>query len=170
MTPVYVEMGSGPGLLNVLVAGFPVDGAVAEDFRQRTGASDFIFVAGGIPAASTLPAQLSNQIAGAYRSGAAFQHISGPGGDFAVLGSDLASIEGNPIGQLLIVRSFDAVIRNRQTLEQRLVLVWALAIGAGLALSFLLARRILKPVKQLDEAATRIAPGIRDQSTRRRKR
>ncbi len=42
-------------------------------------------------------------------------------------------------------------------LERKLVLVWALAIAAGLVVSFLLARRILKPVKQLDEAATRIA-------------
>jgi signal transduction histidine kinase len=157
VTPVYVEMGNGPGLLNVLVAGFPVDRTVADDFRQRTGASDFIFAAGGVPVASTLPTQLSGQISAAYQGGPAFQHVTSPGGDFAVLGSELASIEGNPIGQLLIVRSFDAVLKNRQMLERKLVLVWVLAIAAGLALSFLLARRLLKPVKQLDEAATRIA-------------
>jgi signal transduction histidine kinase len=157
VTPVYVEMGNGPGLLNVLVAGFPVDRTVADDFRQRTGASDFIFAAGGVPVASTLSAQLSGQIAASYRGGAAFQQVTGPAGDFAVLGSELASIKGNPIGQLLIVRSFDAVLKNRQMLERKLVLVWALAIAGGLALSVLLARRILKPVKQLDEAATRIA-------------
>ena len=156
VTPVYVEMGNGPGLLNVLVAGFPVDRTVADDFRQRTGTSDFIFAAGGIPVASTLSSQLSGQIAASYRGGIAFQRVKSPGGDFAVLGSELASIEGNPIGRLLIVRSFDDVLKNSEELERKLVLIWALAIAGGLAVSFLLARRILKPVKQLDEAATRI--------------
>jgi len=43
VTPVYVQTQSGPGLLNVLVAGFPVDEDVARDLKDRTGGSEFVF-------------------------------------------------------------------------------------------------------------------------------
>ena len=54
VTPVYVQTPSGPGLLNVLVAGFPVDQDVAQDLKSRTGGSDFVFLEAGKPVASTL--------------------------------------------------------------------------------------------------------------------
>ncbi len=56
VTPVYVQTQSAPGLLNVLVAGFPVDERRSlRDLKQRTGGSDFVFLANGTPVASTLP-------------------------------------------------------------------------------------------------------------------
>ena len=63
MTPVYVQAQGGQGLLNVLVAGFPVDRDLASQLKQQTGGSDFIFLAGGKPLASSLPADQSTQIA-----------------------------------------------------------------------------------------------------------
>jgi HAMP domain-containing protein len=157
VTPVYVQTQGGPGLLNVFVTGFPVDQNVAMELKQETGGSDFVFLAGGKPLASTVsPAQSSN-IAMQYRRVKRVQQIGIETGDFAVLGTALASIGGAPAGDLLIVHSFDAIKRNVDALQRELFLIWAAAVVAGLAVSILLAHRLLKPIRQLDEAASLIA-------------
>lgn len=157
VTPVYVQTSSGPGLLNVLVAGFPVDTGVASELKQETGGSDFVFLAGGKPLASTVALEQSREIAQRYRRRAALQRVQIADGEFAVLGTTLLSIGGVPAGDLLIVHTFDAIRRNLDALQRKLLLIWAGAILAGLAVSILLARRILKPIRQLDVAASLIA-------------
>jgi signal transduction histidine kinase len=157
VTPVYVQTESGPGLLNVLVAGFPVDADVAMGLKQQTGGSDFVFLAGGKPLASTVPAEQSTEIARQYRRDTRLQRIDVKGGELAVLGSALRNMEEAPAGDLLIVRGFEAISRNVDDLERELFLIWAGAVLGGLAVSILLAHRLLKPIRQLDEAATRIA-------------
>jgi len=158
VTPVYVQTQSGQGLIDVLVAGFPVDRSVALDLKNRTGGSDFVFLENGRPVASTLTPAETAQIAREYRRGAGLQHLDlARGGEFAVLGSTLRDIAGAPAGDLLIVHNFDAIARDLRSLEWKLLLIWAAAILGGLAVSILLARRILKPIRQLDEAAALIA-------------
>jgi signal transduction histidine kinase len=157
VTPVYVQTQGGQGLLNVLVTGFPVDTSVAMELKQQTGGSDFVFLAGGKPLASSVSAARSSQIATRYRREKQLQHIAIPDGEFAVLGTTLQNIEGAPAGDLLIVHTFDAISRNVDALQRKLFLIWAGAVLAGLAMSVLLAHRILKPIRQLDEAASRIA-------------
>ena len=157
VTPVYVQAQSGQGLLDVLVAGFPVDQSVALHLKEQTGGSDFVFTSNGAPVASTLEPQQSARIAMEYRRSSGLQRLDLAGGDFAVLGSPMRNIEGAPVGDLLILRPFDAIRHNLDTLQRNLVLIWAAAILAGLAVSMLLARRILKPIRQLDEAAGLIA-------------
>jgi len=157
ITPVYVQTPNGPGLLNVLVAGFPVDQTVARELSQQTGGSNFVFVAGGIVVASTLPSAQSKMIAAQYRRGPKLQRLGLADGEIAVLGNTLRNIEGIPVGDLLVVRTFDSIRRNLDALLRNLVLIWAAAILAGLAISGFLAHRILKPIRQLDEAAALIA-------------
>jgi signal transduction histidine kinase len=157
VTPVYVQTEGGQGLLNVLVAGFPVDTGLALELKQQTGGSDFVFLAGGNPLASTVSPAQSGQIAMQYRREKRLQHIGIEGGEFAVLGDTLLNIQGAPAGDLLIVHAFDAIGRNVDALQRKLFLIWAGALLAGLAVSMLLARRILKPIRQLDEAASLIA-------------
>ncbi|HVW83708.1 MAG TPA: ATP-binding protein [Bryobacteraceae bacterium] len=157
VTPVYVATGGGDGLIDVLVAGFPVDQNVASELRERTGGSDFVFLENGRPVASTLPSSDTSQIAAQYRRGAGLQHLELPNREYAVFGSPLRDIAGAPAGDLLIVHNFDAIRRDLQALELKLVFAWAAAILAGIGVSILLARRILKPVRQLDEAAALIA-------------
>jgi signal transduction histidine kinase len=157
VTPVYVQTEGGQGLLNVLVAGFPVDTSVAMELKQQTGGSDFVFLAGGKPLASTVSPAQSRQIAQQYRRGKQLQHIGIIDGEFAVLGTALLNIEGAPAGDLLIVHAFDAISRSVDALQRQLFLIWAGAVLAGLAVSVLLAHRILKPIRQLDEAASLIA-------------
>ena len=157
VTPVYVQTLNGPGLLNVLVAGFPIDETVARDLKKQTAGGDFVFIANGFAVVSTLPGASSARIAQQYRRSPNLQRLDLAGGEFAVLGSTLRNIEGVPVGDLLTVHTFDTIRRDLDALLRKLVLVWAAAILAGLALSGILAHRILKPIRQLDEAAARIA-------------
>jgi signal transduction histidine kinase len=157
VTPVYVQTSGGPGLLNVLVAGFPVDQEVARDLKSRTGGSDFVFLEGGNPVASTLTEAETTSIARQYRRGAGLQRVDLPHREFAVLGSPLREISGTQTGDLLIVHNFDAVRRDVAVLERKLFFAWAAAILAGIGISMLLAGRVLQPIRELDHAAALIA-------------
>jgi signal transduction histidine kinase len=145
ITPVYVEN----GLIDVLAAGYLVDGRVASELKQQTGGSDFVFLAAGKPVASTLAPETTSKIV-ALKPGA-------QGSEYAVIGSPLRDMQGAPVGEILIVKSYDATRRRIAALQANLILTWLAAILAGLGGSYLLARRILKPVKELDRAAALIA-------------
>jgi signal transduction histidine kinase len=157
VTPVYVQTSSGPGLLNVLVTGFPVDQEVARDLKSRTGGSDFVFLEAGTPVASTLTPTETTSIARQYRRGAGLQRLNLEDREFAVLGSPLREISGTQTGDLLIVHNFDAIRRDLIALERKLFVTWAAAILAGIAISMFLARRVLQPIRELDHAAALIA-------------
>jgi signal transduction histidine kinase len=157
VTPVYVQTRDAPGLLDVLVAGFPIDETVARDLKKQTAGSDFVFLANGGAVASTLPVAQSARIAERYHRDPNLQRLNLAGGEFAVLGSTLRDIDGTPVGDLLTVQTFDSIRRDMDALLRKLVLVWAAAILGGLALSGFLAHRILQPIRQLDEAAAMIA-------------
>lgn len=157
VTPVYVQSEAGQELIDVLVAGFRVDRAVAMELRDRTGGSDFVFLENGHPITSTMAATDTRAIAAQYRRGAGVQHLDLPGREYAVLGSTLHDISGMPAGDLLIVHNFDAIRHDLASLEMKLLLIAAGAILAGIGISSLLARRILKPIRQLDRAAALIA-------------
>jgi signal transduction histidine kinase len=156
VTPVYVQAEHGSGLLNVLVTGFPVDEAVARELRKHTG-SDFLFAAGPRVLASTLPADAAREIALGYHGNGTLQDVRTSKGAVMVRGSPLLSIGGSKAGELLIVQKVDAVTSSIDALERHLVLIWGAALLAGLAISTLLAHRLLKPIAQLDRAAALIA-------------
>jgi len=157
VTPVYVQTQTGPGLLNVLVAGFPVDQDVARDLKSRTGGSDFVFLEAGSPVASTLTSDETRAVARQYRRGAGLQLLDLPGRQFAVLGSPLREISGAQAGDLLIVHNFDKIRHDLMALETKLFFTWAAAIVAGIFVSMFLARRLLQPIREMDQAAARIA-------------
>ncbi len=164
VTPVYVQVQTGPELLNVLVTGFPVDQQVALDLRERTGGSDFVFLSMGRVVSSTLNREETTRLAHEYHRSADLQRIGVAGREFAVLGTPLQDISGVPVGDLLIVHNFDAIRRDLNSLQNQLVLIWAAAVVAGMALSVYLAGRILQPIGQLDRAATLI--GMQKYDTR----
>lgn len=154
VTPVYVQTQGGSGLLNVLVAGFPVDETVARDLKDRTGGSEFVFLAGGLPVTSTLSEAETRSVSEQYRRS---QDLQLPEAEYAVLGTTLRDFSGAPAGDLLILHNYDSIRRDLNALETRLLLIWVAAVIAGLAVSVLLARRILRPIRQLDQAAALIA-------------
>ncbi|MDE3199246.1 MAG: HAMP domain-containing protein [Acidobacteriota bacterium] len=157
ITPVYVQAQHGPGLINVLAAGFPVDESVARELREKTGGSDFIFAARGSVIASTLPAPEASEIAARYRTDGVLQDVRTAGTSVIVRGSRLLTVGGADAGELLIVQSLAAVVRSMDALERHLLSIWVGALIAGLALSALLAHRLLKPIAELDRAAGMIA-------------
>jgi len=96
----------------------------------------FAFVSGGQVIASTLPtgAVLNNGIESCQHRGTDYLQFSTP----------LVDEQSHTIGELHILRSFDAANRRIADLRHRMIGVWLVAVLAGLALTYLLARRILR--------------------------
>jgi signal transduction histidine kinase len=158
VTPVYVEsIGGHPALLDVLVAGYAIDAIVAQEFKKSTGGSDFLFLVGGRVIASTLnpraTAELTRHIARDWRSGRISDGVS----EYEPLKTPLIDVEGKPIGDLWILRSFEGSRQRIATLRGDIAFTWLCAMIVGLGLTSLLARRIVEPVKQLDRAAAEVA-------------
>jgi signal transduction histidine kinase len=157
VTPVYVQAGGGPGLLNVLVAGYTVDDAVARRLKQATGGSEFLFVSGDRVVASTLDRPLNPGVQAATPPGQAPRRIEAGGVEYLMLGTPLVDVQGKTIGELRILRSFEGALQHIATLRRNIVLIWLFAMLLGLALTYGLARRILEPVRELDRGATEVA-------------
>jgi signal transduction histidine kinase len=150
VTPVYVQSGQGFVLLNVVVAGYRVDSQLAQQLKYSTGGSEFLFLSGRRVLASTLPGDAADELAAQVRAGRA-------PGDFSPLRSDLLDLQGRPIAQLWILRAFDAAKQRMAALRRDIFLIYLLALSAGLGLTYLLARRIVEPIKALDRAAAEVA-------------
>lgn len=159
VTPVYVEGGQGAALLNVLVAGIPVDEELGTELKESTGGSDFVFLANGKIAASTLDSKAKSEIETGRVPALTEQAVRIAGSDYYQFTSTLADIEGRPVGELRILRSFEAARTRISGMRTRLVVLWIAAMLAGIGLTYLLARRLLKPVKALGLAAAEIGKG-----------
>jgi signal transduction histidine kinase len=151
-TPVYVAAAEGSALLNVLVAGFEVDGQVAGELKQSTG-SDFVFFAQGHAIASTLPD-------GQVPPRAEPMRVAGA--NYAELVKPLLDVTGTRVGELRILRSFEGAQKLIHALGVEILIIWFVAVLLGLAATFLLARRVVAPVQALDRAASEIARGNYD--------
>jgi signal transduction histidine kinase len=156
LTPVYVQAGSDQELLNILLAGFEVNRQFAETLKRSARDSDFAFLASGHVIASTLPVSNTQGIGAACRIDS-LRHVDLGGNDYVALGNPLNSIEGKPIADLCVIRSFGAARHSLNELRRTIAAIWILSVIAGLGLSYLLARYILKPLKRLDRAATEVA-------------
>jgi signal transduction histidine kinase len=143
ITPVYVDAAGGRALLNVLVAGIEVNSAMAQELKRATGGSEFAFEVRGRTAASTLAANAAS-------------------GDFRTFTTPLMDVAGRDIGELRIMRSLDAAQSRITTLRTRIAALWVFAMLLGFAVTYLLARRLLRPVHALDAAAAQIANGNYD--------
>ena len=153
LTPVYVDTSSGAGLLNVLVAGYTVDSALANKLKESTGGSEFVFLSGGHVMGSTLVAGTGEVH---KEAGEEMAHVTLGGASYLQFSTPLVDEQSHDVGELHILRSFNTVDRRITTLRQRMIAVWLIAVLAGLALTYWLAKRILQPVKALDEAAAEI--------------
>jgi signal transduction histidine kinase len=157
VTPVYVESTRGQALLNVLVAGYAIDALVAQQFKRSTGGSEFLFFSGGRVIASTLnpraTAQFTKNIAGGWHGESVGDGVF----EYAPLRKPLIDVEGKPIGELWILRSFEGARQRIAALRREMILTWLCAVIVGLGLTSLLARRIVEPVKQLDRAAAEVS-------------
>ena len=156
VTPVYVESTHGQALLNVLVAGYAIDALVAQQFKASTGGSEFLFLSGD-QVISTLNPRATTALTRTIGSGWKGGRLSDGVFEYAPLMKPLLDVQGKPIGELWILRSFEGSRQRVATLRRDMLLTGLCAIIAGLWLTYLLARRILEPVKQLDRAAAEVA-------------
>jgi signal transduction histidine kinase len=130
---------------------------VAAQLRQSTGGSEFLFVCGGQVIASTLPALATARVARNLQSRTEGDRVSDGTTEYVPLKTPLLDIEGKSVGQLWILRSFEGVQGRLARLRSNIMFVWLIAVAAGLAMTFLVARKFLEPVRELDRAATEVS-------------
>jgi len=162
VTPVYVQAGTGMGLLNVLVAGYEVNGETVRSLKDSTGGSDFCFLSGASVVASTLDPRANASMQALPSPGGAVARIEAGGTHYTVLGTPLLDVAGRPIGELRILRSSERARQRINALGRDIIVAWLIAVLGGLWLTYSLARRILRPVKDLDRGAGEVARGNYD--------
>ncbi len=153
VTPVYVQSPNGPVLLNVLVAGYHVDQRVAQTLKDSTGGSEFVFVSNGRVVTSTLEPGMAASISPRLLNIASISEVS----DFLALPQPLLDVSGARVGQLFILRSFAGARQRLMALQRQIIALWLLALIATLAVTYFVARKIMRPVAELDRAAAAIA-------------
>ena len=151
-TPVYLEN----VLQNVLVAGYGVDGQVAKELKDQTGGSEFLFVSGGQPIASSLDPAAARLVVSRLPS-RPLEPFSAGEIEYAARPTALPDIQGKPIGDLWILRSFATANERLAALRRNIILLWLVAVAASMGLTYLLARRIVEPLKELDRAAAEVS-------------
>src|SRR5579871_6599849 len=159
MTPVYVQATEGQALLDVLVAGYAVDSQAAHQLKDATGGSDFVFMTGGRVIASTLDDSQTGQLQAFHPKTSGLQTVTLGKMQNVVLVNPLLNLQGQPIGELRVVRSSEAARQRIRQLQIDVTRIWLAALFVALALTWLLARKILGPVERLDRAAAEFARG-----------
>ncbi len=97
-----------------------------------------------------------------HRRAGAVARIEAGGTHYTVLGTPLLDVAGRPIGELRILRSSESARQRINALGRDIIVAWLIAVLAGLWLTYSLARRILRPVKELDRGASEVARGNYD--------
>ncbi|PYT26487.1 MAG: hypothetical protein DMG57_21455 [Acidobacteria bacterium] len=158
VTPVYVQSTRGLALLDVLVAGYHVDALVAQSLKDSTGGSEFLFLVEHDVVASTLNSRSTGELARAVVAPAKrVSRISDGVMEYAPLVTPLKDVEGGTLGELWIFRSFENARQRLAELRRNIILLGLFAVLAGLVLTYLLAKKIMRPVEKLDLAATEVA-------------
>jgi signal transduction histidine kinase len=156
VTPVYVDSSDGQRLVNVLIAGYRIDALVAQQLKDATG-SEFLFLQpGGPPVASTLNPRATGAVVRNLASAKPPGLVSDGISKYAGFETPLTDIAGRKVGALCILRCFDGSQRRIDSLYSQIIGLWILAVSAGLGLTYLLARRIVQPIKELDRAAAAV--------------
>jgi signal transduction histidine kinase len=156
VTPVYVDSTREPVLLNVLVAGIQVDALVAQDLKERTN-SEFLFVSSGRVITSTLNPRATSAVVADLQRKPGAQLVNDGVAQYARFAETLTDINGKPVGEISILRSFEGAQNRIAGLTTNIVLAWLVTMMAGFIATYVLARRIVEPVKQLDRAAAEVA-------------
>lgn len=153
ITPVYVQAVGGSALLDVLVAGYKVDNKVAARLKSFTGGSDYVFTSRDNVITSTLGSQATAAIMPELVRNPTAPRVA----DYLALPTPLLDVGGTPVGQLFILRSFAGARQRLTALRRQILVLWLLALMAALAVTYLVARKIMQPVAELDRAAAEIA-------------
>lgn len=155
VTPVYVDSTHDRALLKVLVGGYHVDATVVKSLKERTNSEFLVTTPGGV-IVSTLNPRATEAVERANKNTGHSDYVSDGVLQYARVVTPLMDISGRRIGEISILRSFEGA-RRIASLYTSIILIWALAVSIGLGFTYLMARRIVEPVKQLDRAAAEVA-------------
>lgn len=162
ITPVYVDSGRGPALINVLVAGFAVDDTLARTLKDSTAGSESIITARGRLIASTLLREEAEKLAAIQLRPDVLQETGAGNETWTVLATPLNDVTGRPIGELRVLRPLSSASRRIADLRLDIAAIWAAAILFALLVTFVAANKLLGPVKLLNAAATEVGRGNYD--------
>ena len=117
-----------------------------------TGGSEYVFVSRNRVVTSTLSAEATAAISPElFKNSTEFKDY------LAVSQLPLLDISGAPVGQLFILRSLAGARQRLTALRREVIALWLLALLAVLITTYLVARKIMQPVAELDRAAAEIA-------------
>jgi signal transduction histidine kinase len=156
VTPVYVQSAHGQNsLINVLVAGYRVDALVAQQLKTATH-SEFLFLTPGGVIASTLNPRATDSVVADLARAQKSDRVSDGVIEYAWSETPLMDLGGSPVGKICILRSFGDAQRRIASMKNDIIMLWLFAILSGFVVTYLLARRIVDPVRQLDRAAAEV--------------
>ncbi|MFL6449103.1 MAG: ATP-binding protein [Bryobacteraceae bacterium] len=163
VTPVYVDVSDGRGLLNVLVTGFELDTNFIRDLKLASGGSDFIFNLRGTVLASTLAdAAQTKAVADlcySHPTGGIARRLVANGVAFLAINRELPGIVPGRGGELCIVRSLAGYQQTLTDLRHRIFFLWLGGLVAAIVCAYAVARRMMRPIAVLDRASAEIAKG-----------
>ena len=176
--PLTLAEDPAPLLFGYLVAGFALDDRLALDVQRITG-SEVAYLSGGAggPAvvATTLEPALEEKLLAALRlkgdllgrviqRGDAVDQIEleVDGRNWIALLTPLRDAAGSPVGASVALASLDRELATYRRIQGLLLGVGALALLAGVALSYALSRRALAPVRRLAAATEAARQGSYD--------
>ena len=142
VSPVYVDSGSRRALLDVLLAAQPVTPGTLGELKAETGGTDFLLRVGDRTLLSTTDEETATLVA---------EHRA------AVHPMPLNDGDGHALAELWAVRSYAPVEARVAHLRRTILLAWLAAMSIGLGLSYLLTRRIVRPIRELTNAAQRVS-------------
>jgi len=160
ITPVYVGSGGDAAVLDVLLAAYRVDNKLLDRFSMSTDGSEFLFAVGNNVVVSTLtPSEVAACAPQLFRRahGQTTERVTAGKTDYLALRRPLLDIGGRPIADVWILRSFTAEQQAVAILRRDLALVWGGALVAALALVWLLAQRMMRPIARLDAGAAEVS-------------
>jgi signal transduction histidine kinase len=157
LTPILLQSGSDEyhNTLAVLGTGLELSRDVAQEIRKRIH-SDIVFLTSDRIYASSLEPDAEVGVAQTVmapeinRAEAARPVEVRVGGNFSLAFSrQLSGFDDQRVGQVVVLRSLADAGRFFRSISNLLLLLWTVSIAAAFVFSFLIARRITRPIEAL---------------------
>ncbi len=161
--PVRVDT----GLVGTLSVGYRVDGAFALQLSILSGHDVAFLVGRHVVAASrglsATEEYVIEQLAGQLRDKrAAFGDVDLSSNVPAIVVSQFSETQGAPYTSYAILRGMEKDAEEMRALERQLAFIVALALGAALAVGYVISRSVSRPLRDLASAAEELGAGKYD--------
>lgn len=172
LTPILLQSGNDQyqNTLAVLGTGAELNQALAKTIRQRMQ-SDVVFLLPARIYASSLAADvdLTTLLQSTVVPNASVtrpMEITLGGTTSLAFSRVLTGFAGEHIGQVVMLRSLEAIQQQFRLLSNLLLLLWTLSIAVAFALSYLMAGRLVRPIESLIQSAREVGSGNYEQEVK----